>query len=70
MQNGLVPPACEQPAQIVSDDYPHKADFNSIGDKDDKDGGCNDLGSLSCAQYPEYCNWNEETNICEDILDK
>ena len=69
----IVPPACEQPAQIVGNDYPYKADFNSIGSKGDddgKNGDCEDLDSLSCTQYPEYCNWNEETNICENIFDK
>ena len=69
----IVPPACEQPAQIVGNDYPYKADFNLTGDKadnDGKNGGCEDLDSLSCTQYLEYCIWNEETNICENIFDK
>ena len=69
----IVPPACGQAAQIVGNDYPYKADFNSIGGKseeDGKNGGCKDLDSLSCTQYPEYCNWNEEINICENIFDK
>ena len=69
----IVPPACEQPAQIVGNDYPYKADFNSIGSKGDddgKNGDCEDLDSLSCAQYPEYCNWNGATNICENIFNK
>lgn len=29
----IVPPACEQPGQIVGDDYPYKADFNFFGGK-------------------------------------
>jgi len=69
----IVPPACEEPAQIVGNDYPYKADFNSTGAKSDDDGknsGCEDLDSLSCTQYPEYCNWNGATNICENIFNK
>ena len=27
---------------------------------------CYDLGQAECVQYPDYCNWNEETNSCDD----
>jgi hypothetical protein len=27
---------------------------------------CYELGQAECVQYPDYCNWNEETNSCDD----
>tara|TARA_Y100001970_G_scaffold258253_1_gene337964 strand:- start:2202 stop:3644 length:1443 start_codon:yes stop_codon:yes gene_type:complete len=28
---------------------------------------CSDLDSLGCAQYPEYCEWNEQVDQCQDL---
>jgi len=28
---------------------------------------CSDLDSTECVQWAEFCQWNEETNLCEDI---
>ena len=28
---------------------------------------CSDLDSTECAQWAEYCEWNEDTDQCQDI---
>ena len=28
---------------------------------------CSDLDYITCMQYPEYCEWNQETAQCQDI---
>ena len=28
---------------------------------------CNDLNYSECDQYSEYCEWNEQTEECQDI---
>tara|TARA_B100000315_G_scaffold260744_1_gene324734 strand:+ start:340 stop:1548 length:1209 start_codon:yes stop_codon:yes gene_type:complete len=33
-------------------------------------GECEDLDQETCLQYPMFCEWNEEEEICEDILDE
>ena len=28
---------------------------------------CSDLDYSGCIQYPDYCEWNQEDNVCQDI---
>ena len=28
---------------------------------------CSDLNYSECSEYPEYCEWNDESEVCQDI---
>ena len=28
---------------------------------------CSDLDYSDCIQYPDYCEWNQDGNVCQDI---
>ena len=28
---------------------------------------CSDLDYGGCIQYPDYCEWNQDDNVCQDI---